>query len=246
MLITEKRRIVENVTDEKQLNSIFLKVKVLLCYGQDYDDTDESVILGFNQRGPHNMLDIIEAHRFLYQFIKHQIPISELEQWFYCHYELEKLLEKNEYFDFVSRDYISKYSFHETEKQIRNLIDPGLFEQERILRLLNSISQNDNESLGIMDTLYDDYCEGFTFLMYIALYFITTNEEYIAVLKNDQTKLQQYLVPIKVEAKRLLILFKNDKLSIIGENDYFDARIEADRIELHSINEMLAANKKEP
>ncbi|NIK79740.1 FMN phosphatase YigB (HAD superfamily) [Paenibacillus castaneae] len=192
------------------------------------------------------MLDKIEAHRFLYRFIKYQIPISELEQWLYSHYELENLLGKNEYLDFVSRDYRSKYSFNETEKQIRKLIDPGLFEQERILSLLNRLDQNDNESLRIMEILYDDYCEGFTFLRYIALYFITTNEEYIVVLKNDQTRLQQYLVPIKVEAKRLRVFFENDELSIIGENDYFDGRKEADRIELHSVNDMLAANQKEP
>ncbi|SEC40772.1 hypothetical protein [Paenibacillus sp. GP183] len=191
------------------------------------------------------MLDKIEAHRLMYRFIKNQIPISEFEQWLYSHDELEDLLGKKEYFDFVSRDYKNKYAFQDTEKQIRNLnlISLGLFEQERILGLLNRLEQNDNESLGIMERLYDDYCDGFTFLRYIALYFITTSEEYLETLKNDHIALQQYLAPIKVEAKRLLAFFEKDELSIVGENDYFDKRHEAERIEMHSINEMLAKKK---
>lgn len=188
------------------------------------------------------MLDKIEAHRFLYRFIKLQIPISELEQWLYCHDELEDILGNNEYFDLVSRDYKSKYAFQETEKQIRNMINFGSFEQERILSLLNRLDQDDRESLGVMERLYDDYCEGFTFLRYIALYFITTNDEYIEALRNDQTRFQQYLVPIKVEVKRLLVFFEKKELSIVGENEYIDGRVYADQIELHSINEMFAAN----
>ncbi|WP_246358779.1 hypothetical protein [Paenibacillus phytorum] len=51
------------------------------------------------------MLSRIDAHRFFYRFIKHQISLSELEQWIYCHDELERILDKTEYLDFISRDY---------------------------------------------------------------------------------------------------------------------------------------------
>ncbi|RCW40629.1 hypothetical protein [Paenibacillus prosopidis] len=191
------------------------------------------------------MLDKIEAHRFMYRFIKNQIQIYEFEQWLYSHDELEDLLGDKEYFDFVSRDYKNKYAFQDTEKQIRNLISLGFFEQERILDLLNKLIQNDNEPLRIMERLYDDYCDGYNFLRYIALYFISTSDEYLEVLKNDQIRLQQYLAPIKVDAKRLLAYFEKDELSIVVENVYTDKRDVVDRIELHSINEMLA-KKKEP
>lgn len=190
------------------------------------------------------MINEIEAHRFMYQFIKNQITISEFEQWLYSHDELEDILGNKEYFEFVSRDYKNKYAFQGTEKQIRKLISLGVFEQERILELLKRLKQVDNESIAIMKQLYDEYCDGLNFLRYIALYFITTSEEYINALKNDYLRLLHYLTPIKIEAKRLLAFFDTNELSIIGEHEYFDQRNEADRIELHSIDEMLSSIKK--
>ncbi|AFH61333.1 hypothetical protein B2K_11485 [Paenibacillus mucilaginosus K02] len=192
------------------------------------------------------MLNKIDAHRFLHQLITHQISIHEFERWLYSHNELEDLLGRDEYLEFVSRDYQSKFAFQETEKQIKNLITVSFFVQERMIVLLNRLIQSDQNFLVIMEKLYDDYCEGLTFLRYIALYFVTTGEEYKESLINDPVKLEQYLAPVKDEAKRLLTFLEKDQLSIIGENEFLDSRTEADRIELHSINEMLAANKKNP
>jgi hypothetical protein len=109
-------------------------------------------------------MEKIDAHRVLYRFIKHQIPINTFEQWLYNQTELEALFGEKEYLEFISRNYRNKFSFHETEKQIRKLIDIGLHEQEIIVESLKKLISYDNDSLKIMETIYDDYCNGFTFL----------------------------------------------------------------------------------
>ncbi|QTH44019.1 hypothetical protein J4772_06335 [Cohnella sp. LGH] len=43
-----KKKMVEIVTDEQLLNCVSSKEKVLFCYGDDCDDTDESVIVRFD------------------------------------------------------------------------------------------------------------------------------------------------------------------------------------------------------
>lgn len=43
-----KKKMIEIVNDEQLLCCMSSKVKVLLCYGDENDDTDESVIRGFN------------------------------------------------------------------------------------------------------------------------------------------------------------------------------------------------------
>ncbi|MCZ8518531.1 MULTISPECIES: hypothetical protein [Paenibacillus] len=185
------------------------------------------------------MMDKVEAHRCLFRFMKQEMPLYEFEQWLYQHTELENLLGVKEYLEFISRDYHHTFSFHECETQIRRLIDPAAFEQERLVELLRKLAVSDDQSLEVMKVLYEEYGSGFTFLRYIALVFITTSDEHQTILGEDKTKLASYLVPIAAEAKRLLSFFENHELLVTSENDYLDNRQQADRIELHSINEML-------
>lgn len=185
------------------------------------------------------MLDKIAAHRYLYYFVKGKVTLSELEQWLYSHEELEEILGQTEYLEFVSRDYKGKYAFHESEKQIRGIINFGTFEQERIVSYLNNLIQNSDEYIEIAETLYDEYCDGYTFLRYIAMTYITTSDEYIEILVRDNIKTKNYREHINKEANRLLDFFARDELRIEIEHEYTDVRKEQDRIEIHSINEML-------
>lgn len=186
------------------------------------------------------MIDEIECHRYLYKFLKGTITLSELEQWLYNHEELEEILGKSVYFELISRDYKNKYALEDTKKQIKGLINIGFFEQERIINSLEKLIDTSEGYLENLEALYDDYCDGYTFLRYIALVYITTSDEYIEVLKQDKVKLKDYSEKINKEANRILRFFANNELRIVIENEYIDIRELGDRIELHSINEMLA------
>ncbi|MFC5472114.1 hypothetical protein ACFPPD_25870 [Cohnella suwonensis] len=185
------------------------------------------------------MLDNVDAYRYMYYFIKKNVSLSEFEQWLYNHDELEEILGQSEYIEFVSRDYKGKYAYQETEKQIKEIITIGYFEQERIVSYLSNLIQNPINYLEIAETLYDEYCDGYSFLRYIAMTYITTSDEYKEMLKQDQIKLQDYRVLINKEAVRLLKFFERNELKIEVEHEYIDLRKHEDRIELHSINEML-------
>lgn len=66
------------------------------------------------------MLIKIEAHRYMYYFLKSKVTLFEFEQWIYDHEELEEILGETEYLQFISRDYTNQYAYEDTEKQIRN------------------------------------------------------------------------------------------------------------------------------
>ncbi|MFC4306461.1 hypothetical protein [Cohnella boryungensis] len=189
------------------------------------------------------MIDKTKAHRYMYYFLKNTVTLFELEQWIYEHGELEDILGKTEYLEFISRNYKYRYAHEDTEKQIRQLIDIGVFEQERIVNLLISLTDTLEDQLDVMETLYDEYCNGYTFLRYIALTYITTSDEYKQSLKKNIVKLKDYKEPIQQEANRLINFFKGDELRIIIEHEYIDQRKEEDRIEIHSINEMFKSQR---
>lgn len=185
------------------------------------------------------MLDKIKAHQYMYYFIKEDRSLFEFEQWLYMHDELEEFLGQSEYIEFISRDYKGKYAYQDTRNQIQRIINTGDFEQERIVAYLFSLIQNPNNFLEIAAKIYDEYCNGYSFLRYIALTYITTSDEYKELLKRDPIKLHDYRERVDKEASRLLNFFDRNELKIEVEHEYIDLRKHEDRIEMHSINEML-------
>ncbi|QWU15319.1 hypothetical protein SAMN04487895_10817 [Paenibacillus sophorae] len=84
------------------------------------------------------MLELIEAHRYMFYFTRKDIDILEFEQWMYDHGELEVLLG-NHYFDLISINYRDKFAREAVKTIIRNIINPGVFEEERITKLLTEL-----------------------------------------------------------------------------------------------------------
>ncbi|GGF98319.1 hypothetical protein GCM10010912_48760 [Paenibacillus albidus] len=189
-------------------------------------------------------MDQITGQRYLYYFIKDkkdEHSILTFEQWVYEHDELEEIFGEKEYFELISRNYKDKRAFDETEKQIRRMITFGPFEQERIILILDDLLTNGDatEQLEMLGTLYDEYCDGYNFLRYIALTYITTSDEYKEILKRDHLKFQSYMDSIRKEAVRLLGFLRSKEILIDEEHEYYDYRAEKDRIEIHSINVLL-------
>ncbi|AZN39353.1 hypothetical protein [Paenibacillus albus] len=172
------------------------------------------------------MLDQYTAHKYMYDFLKGRVSLLQFEQWLYEHDELEAILGEQAYMELVSRNFKDKYASEECEKQVRNLIDFGEFEQERVIAYLSKLTQPGSELLAICDMVYEEYCAGYTFLRFIALTYI---------LEAAQAKSEL----ISQEAARLLNFFANGQLKITTEHDYMDLRKKSDQIEIHSINDML-------
>ncbi|MCM3783519.1 hypothetical protein M3231_11075 [Neobacillus mesonae] len=185
------------------------------------------------------MLNKIDAHRFFYYFIKGRVTLIELEQWLYANDDLEVIFGDKDYLELISRNYKDKYAYEDTVKQIRELIHIGYFEQERIVTDLQELIHESDKYLAIMDSLYDDYCSGYSFLRYIGLMYITTSDEYKNILRREPDKFRKYSRPINREAGRLLEFFRVNQLRIEQEHEYIDLRKEEDRIELYRINEMM-------
>lgn len=193
-------------------------------------------------------MDQITAQRYLYYFIRNKKDEQSLvafEQWVYEHDELEEIFGEKEYFELISRNYKDKYAYDETEKQIRRMIHFGLFEQERIILMLDDLLTNEDEAeqLETLEILYDEYCDGYNFLRYIALTYITTSDEYKEILKVERLEKQSYMDSIRKEAVRLLGFLRSKEILIDEEHEYYDYRAEKDRIEIHSIDEMFGAQK---
>ncbi|MFC3800286.1 hypothetical protein [Cohnella sp. GCM10012308] len=186
------------------------------------------------------MLDTVAAHRYLYQFLKARVNLDQLEQWLYSHEELEEILGKEHYYQFITRDYKSKYANSETQKQIRLLpIKIGFYEQERIIISLTELLEKPEYYFEILDSLYDDYCDGYSFLRYIAMSYASTLDEERIFLKQNHVAMNRYREKLNDEAKRILGFFHNKQLFIEAEHEYIDLRAEKDRIEILRINEML-------
>jgi hypothetical protein len=190
----------------------------------------------FNE-GDSMKLTLKDAHRYLFYFLKKDIDLINFEQWLYSHDELEELLGKY-YFELISTNYNAKFAREELEKIIKNILQPGEFEEERIQCLLRNLINPENSTFKIMETIYDEYCNGYTFLRYIALTYITTAEFYQEDLKVNAERLMEYRKPIINEATRILDFMERDQIEITNEYEYEDRRKEEDRVELHSIETM--------
>jgi hypothetical protein len=192
------------------------------------------------KEGVSRVLSKHEAHKTLYKFIKKGISIVELEQWLYKYDELETILGQKDYLEFISRNFKDKFASDETEKQIRKMIDIGFFEEDRIKELLKELiySRNSERTLEILQILYDEYCNGYSFLRFLGLYFVTTSEEYQDELIRNEQDYERYIEPVIKEAKRLINFFERQEIKINEEYNYIDNRQKEDRIELTSIEQM--------
>ncbi|WP_438449486.1 hypothetical protein [Gorillibacterium sp. sgz5001074] len=182
-------------------------------------------------------LNLKDAHRKLYFFMKRDIDLIQFEQWLYSHDELEELLEKH-YLDLISTNFNSKFAREELEKIIGKIIHPGEFEAERLQILLQKLVEFDEKNFEIMETIYNEYCKGYSFLRYIALTYITTADPYQEELKVNIAKLMEYRKPIIMEARRILGFMERHEIKITKEYEYEDIRKEIDRIELNRIESM--------
>src|SRR5690606_38959133 len=107
-----------------------------------------------------------------YNVYKGQISISEFEEWLYKTQEIENVYGNEFYFSLLDLDYRKKHIKNKLEKLIEPKIPFNEFEQTRIVSLLENIKYEKGDIVEILEQLYDDYCNGYSFLRYLGLSYI--------------------------------------------------------------------------
>ncbi|MEQ6355608.1 hypothetical protein ABNX05_13345 [Lysinibacillus sp. M3] len=189
-----------------------------------------------------------DIQKQFYKIYKGQISISEFEEWLYKTQEIESVFNNDFYFKLLDLDYRKKHIKVELVKVIEMEIPHGKFEQSRILSLLKNIIFEKGDPVEILEQLYDDYCNGYSFLRFLGLTYIT-GIDVLPTLKqrdkwddnkfNSKREILNNIKPKLIkEAERLLSFFQEGLLIIAEENDYLDYRKEEEKIELHNIERM--------
>ncbi|OMC79201.1 hypothetical protein [Viridibacillus sp. FSL H8-0123] len=183
-----------------------------------------------------------------YNIYKGQISISEFEEWLYKTQEIESVYGNDFYFNLLDLDYRKKHIKNELQKLIETKIPFNEFEQTRIISLLENIKYEKGDIVEILEQLYDDYCNGYSFLRYLGLTYITGIDALPKLQQKDEWDKSEFdskreiLNSIKPkiinEALRLLSFFQKGLIKIIEKSDYSDYRKEEEKIELNDIERM--------
>lgn len=191
---------------------------------------------------------ITDIQRQFYNVYKEKISMAEFEKWLYKTDDIENIYGYDFYFRLLDLDYREKYINNKLETLIRMEIPFGQFEQQRIVSLLEHIIAEEGDLVELLEQLYDDYCNGYSFLRFLGVTYITGIDEFPKLNQIDQWDKHEFerkremlnssKDKIIKEAKRLLAFFKNGKIKITNENEYIDDRKEEDKGELHHIEKM--------
>lgn len=179
-----------------------------------------------------------QAHKILYQLSRRSISLAEFEQWLYQTPELEDVLGQEIYFSFLSRNYLEANALELVVEQVHSLIDLPRFEQERLVTLLQDVQCVSDDYFVQLKEIYESYCEGYFFLRFIALSYITAGDEGVISVKREDAQFLVWSARIQREALRLLGFIERGKLGVTGFQEYTDLRKEEDRIEQNEIEGM--------
>ena len=119
-------------------------------------------------------LTCAEAHKVLFSFLNRELAVQEFEKWLYEHDELERCVPSGAYRDLLSINYKGKYAYEDACGVIRQIIDVGVCEQERIKDLLGAFIADESGIAELAERIYREHCAGCWFLEKIADAFITT------------------------------------------------------------------------
>lgn len=191
------------------------------------------------------MNEITIFEKQFYEVLQKKISVNNFESWVYSTPEIESLYGEIFYFDLMNLNYRNKYIILELEKIIRPKIPYDNIETSRLEDLLTDIISDNGDLIRALRQLYDDYCDGYTFLRFLGLSYaanglddIEGNNEGLHS-KEKEMILNKVQPSLKREATRILMFLKNGQIKVVGEHAYEDLRAGTDRIEITDINTML-------
>ncbi|WP_207534882.1 hypothetical protein [Desertivirga arenae] len=104
-----------------------------------------------------------------YQVLKHQCTLPDFEKWVYATRELEEELPADVYLELISLNYNDKFAYNKLEKILNPFIEYGKFEMRRIVAILNSIINRDENCADSIRMTYELYWSGYNFLQLLGL-----------------------------------------------------------------------------
>lgn len=138
------------------------------------------------------MKEFTEIESKYFDLVANQISLKEFENWVYTSDFLEKELNEGQYLDLISLNYNTPSSVYELSKILSDKIDFGKFEDNKLIKLLNSIVNRDCNEVPSLISCYDLYCDGYNFFegigLGIGLSLIMSLDEYRV---NDWTSLTE-------------------------------------------------------
>jgi len=153
--------------------------------------------------------------------------VLEFEQWVYVSKELEKVVDEDTYFDFISLNYKSNGAYYELKKLIEKQIDKAEFQKWKILSDLNNAkSRTGNYYLSIIK-FYNLYCKGYNFMQNLAFgyglpldYPNTKNgdKSYDELSKSEREKIVDGFYPEIIEEIDKVLYWINSGKIILKEN----------------------------
>ncbi|NBI30988.1 hypothetical protein [Chengkuizengella marina] len=174
----------------------------------------------------------LDIQKQFYKVYKGHISVLEFEKWLYTTQEIEIVFGQNFYYSFLDLNYRNKYVINELKKLIKLHFIFDELEHNRILTLLNNLVTEKGDAIEILEEIYYDYCNGYTFLEYLSVTYISEIDN---IPMNDidfykkRESLENKKSYIKNEANRLISYFKDGKLKITDEYKFNDDRNEEEK-----------------
>ncbi|MFC5450676.1 hypothetical protein [Paenibacillus aestuarii] len=189
-----------------------------------------------------------------YNLYRREITVQEFEIWLYSTPRIEEIYGQDFYFKLLDLNYKSKYIFNEIETVMYSKIPKGKFEQMKLEELLQKVIHNTYDLVEVLEEIYLNYCDGYSFLRYLGLTYVLSILDIVPALREkinwneeDFSKKRKPLEIIRpsvyIEAQRLLSFLEQGLIKITDKYEYMDLRNEGDKIELTNVEKMFKKPK---
>ncbi|NRQ55347.1 MULTISPECIES: hypothetical protein [unclassified Brevibacillus] len=180
------------------------------------------------------MTQLLDMQIMFNDVLKRKVAIEQFEQWVYGHPDIEEHFGSPFYLQLISLDYRGTY----IELDLKQLLEPVIpypeLENRRLKENLQIVASTNDDIATALDTIYDDYCDGYSFLRFLALAYalLSGAEGQLTISYRQRALLQE-------EARRIQSFFAAGKIKMTGLHEYADLRHESEQMELRNIESML-------
>jgi len=162
-----------------------------------------------------------------FKLLNNEVTAEHFEQWVYRTKELENYFSQADYLEFISLNFKSRYIIHEIKKIVDRYLDYGAFEKRKIDKVLNDLTQKNDDFVKSLIATYDLYCDGYSFLDNIGLGYGLTfaNEFYeykdwMKLSSEEKNKrIEAIYSDVKTEVEKVRSWLDRKKVVLTGEVD---------------------------
>ena len=186
-----------------------------------------------------------DIKEIFYKTIQDEISLDDFENWLYTNKEIEILFPSDDYLELISLNFKKSGAKYELWKLLQKHIDPGDFEQYKMLGLLYEARQKTNRLPFILKEFYDLYCSGYNFLQELGIGYgltievprINTETDTWEDLTEKQQKqtLDGFSPGLEEEISKVIHWIETKKIRLTGKRDeighyrYQDLRTEKEK-----------------